>query len=172
MGTKKELPRINKSDLLKQRNCIQVKGVLTTKSIAFFKYSAIVFFYVMLSTIFMSLCEEKNQLARKFQSKYGNGLFLKCFKCPRTSLIHNVEVIILDICRERTFVVYHTHLWSLRNLIMWRIRTHDIITVPVLFCFHIFVSPWDTYVAVLNALTVMHEVTWFELCSRWRLIDF
>lgn len=32
--------------------------------------------------------------------------------------LYNMEVIIRDICRERTFVMYHTHLWSLRKLIM------------------------------------------------------
>jgi len=81
----------------------------------------------------------------------GNGLFPKCFKYPRTSLICNMEVISLDICREGTFVIYHTHLWSLRKLIMRRVRTDDIFTVPAVFCFHLFVSPWDTYAAVLNA---------------------
>lgn len=40
---------------------------------------------------------------------------------------------------------------------MLRIGEYDIILVPILYCFHVFESLWDTYFVVMNALSIMHD---------------
>lgn len=41
---------------------------------------------------------------------------------------------------------------------MLRRGDYDIISIPILCCFHIFASLWDTYFAVMHALNIMHKV--------------